>query len=180
MRYVICNREVLLNKLKKHMAINHGGMIQFDQELRHYLYSLKAPINKKYFVCLQCHRPFDNNREYFLHKFLVHNRSDYAPAPPPQQQVGGGGGAAATDDDDVELLQHSQVKAWKVMHYVIKAAEGRIDWENYVANAGDKFKKKIASFIRAENANQLTLQVKCLFFYCVVCVCVWLHSKIIL
>ena len=84
-RCLICNQQVELTELKKHMASKHGRTTQYDQELRHYFYSMKVPINRKYFVCLQCNASFTNNREYYLHKFLEHNRAEVGQ----QQQVGG-------------------------------------------------------------------------------------------
>ena len=154
MRCVICNQEVDVIMLKKHMARIHRSTIQFDQELRHYLYSLKKPINKKDFVFLQCNRSFPNNWEYYLHKLVKHNRLDYGGGSGAQQQVGG---AVA---DDVEVIQQDQINAWRVMTYMVTPAEGRTDWGIYVASVGDKFKRKLASFIRAENALNMTLQVK--------------------
>ena len=103
MRCVICNEKMVAttNMYKKHLAKIHGRAVQFDRELRHYLYSLKVPVNKKDFVCLMCNRGFDNNREYYLHKFLVHRHGG---------QVGGG----ADDDlvangDDVEIFQQNHM-----------------------------------------------------------------------
>ena len=125
MRCVICDQEVDVNMLKKHMATIHRRTIQFDQELRHYLYSLKASINKKDFVCLQCNRSFPNNRKYYLHKFRNHNCLDYGAQ---QQQVCG-----AAADDDVEVIQQNQINAWRVMTYMVTPAKGRTDWEIYVA-----------------------------------------------
>ena len=81
---------------------------------------------------------------------MNHNRLDYGAQ---QQQVGG----AAADDDDVDVIQQNQINAWRVMTYMVTPAEGRTDWVIYVASVGDKFKRKLASFIRAENALNMTV-----------------------
>ena len=90
------------------MASKHGRTTQYDQVLRHYLYSMKVPINRNYFVCLHCNASLNNNREYYLHKFLEHNRAEVGQ----QQQVGGAVG-------DLEVVQQRHVNAWKVIQYLI-------------------------------------------------------------
>ena len=124
--------------------MQHKRSIQFDHELRHYLFSLKSPINRKYFVCLQCNTPFTNNRDYYLHK-VMHNISE-------RRQVGGGG-------DDVHVVQQSHINAWKVMMYMVKPKAGRKDWWVFIDNVTEAYKRKVGSFVRAENARHVTMQV---------------------
>ena len=129
--------------MKKHFATQHKRSIQFDHELRHYLFSLKLPINWKYFVCLQCKTPFTNNRDYYLHK-VMHSISE-------RQQVGGG--------SDVHVVQQSHINAWKVMTYMVKQKVGREDWWVFIDNVTEAYKRKVGSFVRAENARHVTMQV---------------------
>ena len=139
-----------MKSLRKHMASKHGRTTQYDQELRHYLYSLKAPINRKYFVCLQCNVSFNNNREYYLHKFMDHNRAEALQQQ--QQQVGGAVG-------DLEVVHQRHVNVWKVMQYMIEPMPGRTDWAVFVVSVADRFKQRVALFVRSENARSVTLQV---------------------
>ena len=143
MKCIICQCEIDLKVLKKHIAIEHKRSIQHDHELRHYLYSLKTPINRKYFVCLQCNTPFDNNRDYYLHK-VMHNRSE--------KQVGG----AFTD---LHVVQQHHINAWKVIVYMVKRKVGRKDWWMFIDDVTEAYKRKVASFVRAENARHVTMQV---------------------
>ena len=149
MKCIICNCEIELGILKRHFATQHKRSIQLDHELRHYLFSLKSPINRKYFVCLQCNTPFTNNRDYYLHK-VMHNISER------RGQVGGGGG----DDDDVHVVQQNHINAWKVMTYMVTPKAGRKDWWVFIDNATEAYKRKVGSFVRAENARHVTMQVK--------------------
>ena len=128
MKCIICNCEIELKNLKRHIALEHKRTIQYDQELRHYLYSLKTPINRKYFVCLQCNTPFNNNRDYYLHK-VMHNRSE---------QVGG----ASTD---LEVVQQRHINAWKVMVHMVKPKLGRTDWLVFIDGVTEAYKYKVAS-----------------------------------
>ena len=144
MKCIICNCKIELKNLKKHIFIEHKRSIRFDSELRHYLYSLKTPINRKYFVCLQCNTPFYNNRDYYLHK-VMHKK---------KQQVGGA--------SDVHVVQQNHINAWKVMDYMVKPKVGREDWWVFIDDVTEAYKRKVASFVRVENARQVTMQVNIL------------------
>ena len=130
MKCIICNREIGFKALKKHFVTQHKRSIQFDNELRHYLYSLKAPINRKYFICLLCNIPFTNNRDYYLHR-VMH-----------RQQVGGGGDGG----DDIHVVQQDHINAWKVMKYMVKPNPERKDWWVFIDNATESYKRKVGSF----------------------------------
>ena len=97
------------------------------------MYSLKTPINRKYFVCLQCNTPFNNNRDYYLHK-VMHNRSE--------EQVGG----ASTD---LHVVQQHHINAWNVMVYMVKPKVGRTDSSVFIDDVTEAYKRKVASFVRA-------------------------------
>ena len=57
------------------------------------------------------------------------------------------------------MVQQRHVNAWKVIQYLIEPRPGRTNWGLFIASVGERFKKRVASFVRAENARAVTLQV---------------------
>ena len=73
----------------------------------------------------------------------MHNRSE---------QVGG----ASTD---LEVVEQRHINAWKVMVRMVKPKLGRSEWTLFIDGVTEAYKYKVASFVRAENARHVTMQV---------------------
>ena len=75
-----------------------------------------------------------------MHKFM-HNRTE---------QVGGA---------DLEVVEQRHINAWKVMVHLVKPKLGRTDWPLFIDGVTEAYKIRVASFVRAENAIHVMMQV---------------------
>ena len=65
-------------------------------------------------------------------------------------------GGASTD---MHVVQQHHINAWKVMVYMVKPKVGRTDWSVFIDDVTEAYKRKVASFVRAENARHVMMQV---------------------
>ena len=59
----------------------------------------------------------------------------------------------------MHVVQQNHINAWKVMDYMVKPKVGREDWWVFIDDVTEAYKRKVASFVRVENARQVTMQV---------------------
>ena len=89
-----------------------------------------------------------------MHKFM-HNQTE-------TEQVGGASADLEVGEasGDLEVVEQRHINAWKVMVHMVKPKLGRTDWSLFIDGVTEAYKTRVASFVRAENAAQVTMQVK--------------------